>query len=58
MASAKKCDRCGGLYEAPICNNEYTITRYIHPFGDSKIDLCPACYSFFVNWLMNEKKGE
>ena len=33
MANAKKCDRCGKLYEAPMCNDVVKIT----------VDYCPKC---------------
>lgn len=62
MALAKKCDRCGRLYEfydkdengnkcynalSPICRDEVNI---IDGRWDAK-DLCPECRDSFNEWL-------
>lgn len=60
MAVAKKCDRCGKLYEQynnrnsktdtnglMLLNIDYTM-RY---FSHDAIDLCPDCMAFLREWL-------
>jgi len=53
MANAKKCDRCGKLYEYPICNDAIQITRdsEIYGSGGERFDLCDECYSELLTWL-------
>lgn len=40
---ACKCDACGKLYEEPKSRPDVQVTRYIHPYGDQRFDLCPEC---------------
>ena len=66
MAQAKKCDRCGGLYESkPIkydggetFNGVALVTREsdntIH-YTTAYKDLCPRCVNDFITYL---KKGK
>lgn len=42
MANAKKCDRCGTLYEQTTIPAVNVIIDN-HPYGGCKIDLCPKC---------------
>lgn len=62
MALAKKCDRCGKLYEHyPMCNKtECNAIRKIqrNPVGDTvhsaytpTIDLCPECMNEFEKFM-------
>lgn len=62
MAYAKKCDRCGKLYEKQTPKLQ-TIGEF-KTYGISwtmdimnkEIDLCPGCEESFKNWF--EKVGE
>lgn len=54
--NAKKCDRCGQLYEEneiDIRNPfRYKITKDCHPYPDEiEIDLCDKCREDFIRWL-------
>lgn len=54
--NAKKCDRCGKLYEeneVDIRNPfRYKITKDCHPYPDEiDIDLCDKCKEDFIRWL-------
>ena len=60
MASAKKCDRCGGYYDvmgedgrAQINNNYLYFLKMFNTenFIIDNIDLCPACTNSFYDWL-------
>ena len=62
MASAKKCDRCGGYYDvmgedgrAQICNNYLYFLKMFNTenFIIDNVDLCPACTNSFYDWLYN-----
>lgn len=64
MARARKCDRCGNLYETYNTKNDKTkinglITINLDDnqkyFGHGAMDLCPDCMREFQNWL-NEVK--
>lgn len=64
MAIARKCDRCGNLYETYNTKNDKTkinglITINLDDnqkyFGHWAMDLCPDCMREFQNWL-NEVK--
>lgn len=64
MALAKKCDRCGNLYEpkdinicGAIVNGLWLISR--DKQNDKVVsrryfDLCPECLVSLANWLKNE----
>lgn len=54
MASAKKCDRCGALYEMPV-NPILRIKKDLYPYEPKYIDLCPQCYEELKQWLENKK---
>lgn len=64
MALAKKCDRCGNLYEPKninICGATTNgLIRIIRNERNDKIvnrkyfDLCPECLVSLENWLKNE----
>ena len=64
MALAKKCDRCGNLYEpkdinicGAISNGLGLISRdeqNSHAISRRYFDLCPECLVSLANWLKNE----
>ena len=41
--TAYKCDRCGNLFERR-CEPDVVVTRYVHGYGETKLDLCKKCY--------------
>ena len=61
MALAKKCDRCGKLYELKdidacesIANRLVLARRYkqnTRAFSYKYFDLCPACVTSLARWL-------
>ena len=61
MSLAKKCDRCGNLYEpkdidirGAIVNGLGLISRDAHNINvvpRRYFDLCPKCLLSFANWL-------
>lgn len=62
MAIAKKCDRCGTLYEAYNMKNDekringvmtLNIDRSQHHYSHGPFDLCPKCIGEFQNWFNN-----
>jgi len=65
---AKKCDRCGRLYEHyegserfkgnREANGLTLVDRYSDSFQRSSdtFDLCPKCMQELLNWLKGEKK--
>lgn len=48
---AKKCDRCGALYEDPGYVPDVYIGVYRHPYGKEYADLCDKCQESFLWWL-------
>lgn len=54
MADAKKCDRCGRVYDAPTYVSDLRINRYTHPYGDRWYDLCSGCEGDLEKFLKNE----
>lgn len=64
MALAKKCDRCGKLYEHYPTGNktEYNAIKRISKSNNGSIcseehsiDLCPECMSEFDNFMIGGK---
>ena len=63
MSLAKKCDRCGNLYEpkdmdvyGAIVNGLSLVNRdeqNSRAFSRKYFDLCPECLLSFANWLKN-----
>ena len=55
MALAKKCDRCGKLYEHYSCFNSCIVTvvdEYGHVGGTSRRnDLCPDCMQALTDFM-------
>ena len=60
MSIAKKCDRCGKLYEGNLLLSpseiakgwwRYTIIKDNHPLDETKIDLCESCQRALADWI-------
>lgn len=51
--NAKKCDRCGELYEC-MCVPDITVNKYTHGYGTWRIDLCDKCQSKLETWLKGD----
>lgn len=59
MAEAKKCDRCGSLYEDfPLCESElskkwwrYSIMRDDYPYPEKRLDLCSKCRRLLFEFI-------
>ena len=67
MAFAKKCDRCGVLYEPYPTGNktENNAVRRVCRYQDGTIrshdevlDLCPECMAEFNKWMLGGKFGD
>lgn len=64
MAYAKKCDRCGALYE--ITDPKQIEIKGISVYGvswmlsrnDTPIDFCPECLRKFKEWFEKEKNND
>lgn len=71
--NAKKCDRCGELYDPPMYTPDVRVDIYRHPYGDRWLDLCFNCqaeledflkikfnprWSSFLEEMIQTKKGE
>lgn len=56
MSRACKCDRCGNLYEARMYVPDVSITRYNHPYGEEKLELCDKCQNALELWLNLNRK--
>lgn len=58
MSDAKKCDRCGRVYE--MSNKARIIFEYF-PRGVGKTknsgDICPECAAKFNKWWNKKRKG-
>ena len=61
MSEAKKCDRCGKLYDTNKIINEidysdmrfrYGLVKDCHPYSEMKLDLCKECRVDLYKWLM------
>lgn len=50
MASAKKCDICGKLYEIPEYNDMIRIYFEKNHYNSDFIDLCDDCYKKLCNF--------
>lgn len=66
MALAKKCDRCGNLYEHypknKMVQNNAIRRLYKNEYGnissqDDTIDLCKKCMSEFENFMLFKEKN-
>lgn len=54
---AKKCDRCGELYERD-CGRYIEITHDLHPYEKQTLDLCDKCQAELLKWLEPYTKGK
>lgn len=57
MSLAKKCDRCGNLYEPEstnICGIIIRDEQNANTVSRKYFDLCPECLISLSNWLKNE----
>ena len=59
MADAKKCDRCGKLYDPEEIDIDYSdmrlryvILKDCHPYPEMRLDLCKECHINLYRWLM------
>lgn len=52
---AKKCDRCGQFYSQK-CIPDVTVNRYIHGYGDQRLDLCFNCSKELIDWCNLKKE--
>ena len=74
MADAKKCDRCGRLYEAYHCKDD-ALMPYLGSggavncikfynelqydrIGGQTVDLCPECMAALIAWLRSSELDE
>jgi hypothetical protein len=48
--NAKKCDRCGALYD-PKVSWEYSVIKDCPPYPEQRIDLCHNCMYELEKWL-------
>lgn len=68
MANAKKCDRCGRLYEfydADVSGYKVNAVSLVHRYShggsgyDTRLvaDLCPKCMDEFTNWILEKENN-
>lgn len=55
MANAKKCDRCGALYDHAEAWR-YSVVKDCHPYPEHKLDLCHNCMYELEKWIEGDKK--
>lgn len=53
---AKKCDRCGKLYEWTGVRSKIEVRIDNHPYGYNTVDLCPKCTEELREFLGGVKK--
>lgn len=62
MSNAKKCDRCGKLYDTEEIIKEidysdmwwrYVLIKDCHPYPEMRLDLCKECRIDLYKWLSN-----
>lgn len=58
MANAKKCDRCGKLYEIPRESRKIGVSRDTNKSGYNFMDLCPDCQSSLEDWIESKEAKE
>lgn len=54
---AYKCHRCGNLFEMR-CNPSVQVTRYIHGYGEDRLDLCRECSRELIEWCNFKNKNQ
>lgn len=59
MSAAKKCDRCGKLYDPTEIvidysdmRFQYVISKDCHPYPEMRLDLCKGCRIELHKWWM------
>lgn len=53
--NAKKCDKCGEYYDAPMCRKPIEILLdYGHE--TDRVDLCPSCYENLCDWVLSGER--
>lgn len=59
MSEAKKCDRCGKLYDTEEIIIDYSDMRFryelvkdCHPYPEFRLDLCKECRIALYEWLI------
>lgn len=65
MSNAKKCDRCGKLYEnyegyeVENGGNKYNILTLLHHWKtvSRSYDLCPKCMESLIEWITEADNG-
>ena len=57
MALARKCDRCGKLYEGKGYTPDITVHIYRHPYGEEKMDFCNECL-FELERFLNIRRAD
>ena len=58
MSDAKKCDRCGKLYDREEIVIDYSdmwwrygLIKDCHPYSEIRLDLCKECRIDLYKWL-------
>lgn len=60
MAIARKCDKCGELYEEyDLYSGDFTVSRVIEGLAKSMftcgtLDLCPSCQVDLTLWMQGK----
>ena len=61
MSEAKKCDRCGKLYNPELIISDidysdmwwiYVLIKDYHPYPEMRLDLCKECRVGLYKWLL------
>lgn len=65
MSSAKKCDRCGNLFEPffdDIYQNpkgwRYSVIKDCYPYKSIEYDLCLRCKKELCDWVEKYKESD
>lgn len=56
--NAKKCDRCGTLYERFEKESSYTVSRITVAGYRRACDLCEDCSKQLYNWMKGLSNGK
>ena len=55
MANAKKCDKCGELYEIyEHSPHDFTVAQLNERFVWGRLDLCPSCQVDLTLWMQDK----
>lgn len=65
MSNAKKCDRCGSLYDPEEIVIDYSdmrlhyeLSKDCYPYPDVNLDLCKNCRIDLYEWLVKGGKED